>query len=424
VETTASELVGATRAGQLTCVQAVADALARMHAGAGLGAWTALDGERALEDAVRLDREGPRDRPLFGLPIGVKDIFDTAGLVTSYGSPVYAGHIPTADAAVVAALREAGAIVVGKTATTELATLGPTAVRNPLAPDRSPGGSSSGSAAAVGAGHVPAALGTQTAGSIIRPASYCAAVGYKPTFGAVTRAGVLPVCDSLDTVGCFARSVADVVLLMRVMAQADPRCPTARRTAPVSLPERLDGGAPLRLAVARTPHWELIEDGARDAIEALFARLSLPEVALPADFDALTAAQQTVQQVETAQSLARDLPGLGEELAAFVRAGLQVDAESYARARHDIARIGWECREVLGRVDALLTPSTTGPPPPRPQAGDPVFCRAWTAIGAPCVAVPVAVTAERLPAGLQVVSAPGADDRVLRAAAVLLGEGE
>jgi Asp-tRNA(Asn)/Glu-tRNA(Gln) amidotransferase A subunit family amidase len=419
---TAAELVRATRSRQITCVEATAAGLERMQAGEALGAWVVIDAELALAAAAELDRAGPGDRALFGLPVGVKDIFDTADLPTSYGSPLYAGHRPRVDAAAVAALRRAGAVIIGKTATTEFATLGPSAVANPLRAGRTPGGSSSGSAAAVGAGMVPVALGTQTAGSIIRPASYCAVIGYKPTFGAITRVGVLPVSQSLDTVGLFARNLPDARLLARVLIAADPGVPTVRRTIPVRLAERADDRT-LRLGFARTPQWGRIDAAARAAIEHALAGHELVELSLPAAFDRLIEAQQTVQLVETAQALERELclaGGLGDELAAFVADGLEVDPEDYARARRDVAAIGWECRAALAQVDAAITPSTTGTPPPGPATGDPLFCRAWTAIGAPCVAVPLAWADDGLPVGLQVVAAPGADDLALAAAEMLV----
>jgi Asp-tRNA(Asn)/Glu-tRNA(Gln) amidotransferase A subunit family amidase len=419
--TTATELLAAIRNDESSCVEMTAAALERIEGAAGLGAWVAVGGVQALAEAARLDREGPGDRPLFGLPIGVKDVFDTEGLPTAYGSAGYAGRRPSADAAAVALLRRAGAIVVGKTASTEFASLGPTTVGNPAAPGRSPGGSSSGSAAAVAAGSVPIALGTQTAGSVIRPAAYCAVVGYKPTFGAISRAGVLTVSGTLDTVGLFASTVADVLLVARVLTAAHGGDPTARRTVPVALPDRLDGPPP-RLGFARTAGWDRVEPEARAAmlaaVDELAARgATVTELALPPEHGAVLAAQQLIQLVETAQSLARDRSVLSDALGAQVDEGLRVAARDYWQARVAVAAGAGPCRAALEPFDAVLTPAATGVPPHPPGTGDPWFCRAWTALGTPCVAVPLAATAGGLPAGLQLVAPPGADAAVLRAAA-------
>jgi Asp-tRNA(Asn)/Glu-tRNA(Gln) amidotransferase A subunit family amidase len=417
---TATDVLAATRARELTCVEVVRDTLDRVARSADLGAWTTVGADQALAAAALLDRDGPDGRPLFGLPVGVKDIFDTADLPTAYGSPAYAGHQPAGDAAAVAALRRAGAIVIGKTVSTEFASVGPTAVANPIAPGRTPGGSSSGSAAAVAAGIVPIALGSQTAGSIIRPASYCAVIGYKPTFGAFSRAGVLPVADSLDTVGLFARTVADALLVARVLSAADGPVATVRRTVPLRLPDSLDGPPP-RLGFARTAQWEQIEPGTQAAIDAAVEGVRargarVEELALPEGHTALIEAQQLIQLVETAQSLARDHGRLSDELAAAVADGLRVPADAYWQARNHVAEAGRPTRAILDRFDAVLTPSAMGVPPALPSTGDPWLCRAWTALGTPSIAVPLAWTPDGLPGGLQVVAAPGCDDRVLRAA--------
>jgi Asp-tRNA(Asn)/Glu-tRNA(Gln) amidotransferase A subunit family amidase len=418
---TVAAVLAVTQAGEQSCVETVRAALERIDAGAGLGAWVALDADAALATAARLDREGPEGRPLFGVPVGVKDVFDTADLPTSYGSPAYAGHRPGADAATVAALRRAGAIVVGKTASTEFASLGPTRVGNPVAPGRSPGGSSSGSAAAVAADMVPVALGTQTAGSVIRPAAYCAVVGFKPTPGVISRAGVLPVSHTLDTIGLFAQTVADAALVARVLAATDAGAPrTVRGTLPVTLAPALDGPPP-RLGLARTSRWAQIEPPARAAIDAAVAALrargaTLTEVELPPVFDDVVEAQRLIQLVETAHALSRDRAQLSDALGAAVDEGLRVPDRDYWRARTCLAHAAGPCRDALERFDAVLTPATTGVPPLLPSTGDPLFCRAWTALGTPCVAVPLAVTEAGLPAGLQLVAPPGGDAALLRAA--------
>jgi Asp-tRNA(Asn)/Glu-tRNA(Gln) amidotransferase A subunit family amidase len=417
---TAAAVLAATQAREQSCVETVRAALERMDAGAALGAWVAIDADAALAAAAQLDREGPEGRPLFGVPVGVKDVFDTADLPTSYGSPAYAGHRPQADAVTVAALRRAGAVIVGKTTSTEFASLGPTQVGNPAAPGRSPGGSSSGSAAAVAADMVPVTLGTQTAGSVIRPAAYCAVVGFKPTLGVVSRAGVLPVSHTLDTIGLFTRTVEDAALVTRVLAAAAGAPPTVRGTLPFALPRSLDGPPP-RLGFARTASWAQIEAPVRAAIDAAVATLAargatITELDLPAAFDDAIEAQRLIQLVETAHALTRDRAHLSAALGAAVDEGLRVPDRDYWRARTCVATAAGPCRAALEGVDAVLTPAATGVPPLLPSTGDPLFCRAWTALGAPCVAVPVAITEDGLPAGLQLVAPPGADAQLLRAA--------
>lgn len=412
----AVETVRATRALERTCVDVVGAALERIEAAAGLRAWAVVDREGALAAAARLDREGPDGRPLFGLPLGVKDIFDTADLATSYGSPIYADHRPAADAACVATLRRAGAIVVGKTACTEFASTGPTETANPRFPGRTPGGSSSGSAAAVAAALVPVSLASQTAGSIIRPASYCAVIGYKPTFASINRAGVLPVAASLDTVGLLAGSVADAALVGAALTRPGAHGPPA--------PLTLD--RPPHLGFARTPDWERIEAPARAAIEAAVAGLAgtgavVDELTLPAGFAALIDAQRTLMAVETAHSLAREYADardlLSDELAAYIAHGLAIAPADFDAARRCADAIGLQLRAAIAPFDAVLTPSTTGVPPLAPATGDPHFCRAWTLFGGPAVAIPIAVTGDGLPAGLQLVGVPGSDDLLLRCAA-------
>ncbi|WP_354697693.1 Putative amidase AmiD [Paraconexibacter sp. AEG42_29] len=423
---TAAALLAAIRAGDTTCTETTAAALERITTTASHGAWVAADGEAALTAARELDRTGPAGRPLFGLPIGVKDVIETADLPTAYGSSAYVGNRPRADAACVAILRAAGAIVVGKTTSTEFACLGPTAVANPRAPGRTPGGSSSGSAAAVAAGVVPVALGTQTAGSVVRPAAYCGIVGFKPTFGAVGLAGVLPVSASLDTLGLLAADVDTAVLVTRVLLGAEGPLPGARSTLPITIPSDLADGPLPNLGVARTTDWDTIEPATRDALEAALDRAAargahLTTIELPAVFPALIAAQRLVQLVETAHALVRDRDVLSAELGAVVAEGLEVPARDYWAARACVAAADGPCHAALAPFDAVLTPATTGAPPPLPSTGDPWFCRAWTALGVPAASVPAGTTPDGLPVGLQVVAPRGEDVAVLRAARWLTG---
>jgi Asp-tRNA(Asn)/Glu-tRNA(Gln) amidotransferase A subunit family amidase len=266
-------------------------------------AWRFLDPDLALVQAQRCDTTEARS-PLHGVPVGIKDQFDTADMPTAYGSPIYEGHRPLADAASVARLREAGAVILGKTKLTEFALYHPTDTTNPLDPTRTPGGSSSGSAAAVADYMVPVATGTQTVGSIIRPASYCGIFGYKPTFGSISRAGVLPLSVSLDHVGLFARTVEDLELFARAITGTHPRHPSIRTAQPIDLsifnPEEPDRP---RIAFVRTPQWPELGVPTRSRLEEAATRLdeggaNVDEISLPTEFSGLVEAQNTILEAE------------------------------------------------------------------------------------------------------------------------------
>jgi Asp-tRNA(Asn)/Glu-tRNA(Gln) amidotransferase A subunit family amidase len=440
----------ALRAGELTCRELAAAFLAASD-GDELGAWAAIDADALLARAARLDRLGTAERarlPLFGLPIGVKDNFDTAGLPTAYGSPIYARHRPPADAEAVRRLVAAGAIVAGKTTCSEFAWMSPADTLNPLDRSRTPGGSSSGSAAAVASGTVPIATGTQTAGSINRPASYCGVIGYKPSFQAFPRAGVRLLSPALDTVGLLARSVRDIRLAAWAIASPDDSEPVAVVREPshasgvrepgyasgVREPGYASGvrepGRAPRLALARTPAWGAVEPAARAAIEdvalaAWDAGACLEDLELPDRFEELVAAHKVIQEVESAASLAGELALHGDLLSESLRAaladGAAIPPDRYARAKRTAAVLGRVIAGLLAGYDGVLTPSATGTPPlGLGFTGDPRFCRAWTLIGAPTISIPVAWTPGRLPVGLQVVGAPGRDGRTLAAAEWLL----
>lgn len=375
-------------------------------------AWVHLDADGALAEARARDGEPPRG-PLHGVPVGVKDIIDTADLPTERGTPVFAGRRPHADAACVARLRAAGAVVLGKTATTEVALFHPAATTNPHDPSRTPGGSSSGSAAAVAAGMVPLTLGTQTAGSIVRPAAFCGVTGFKPTYGHVPIDGVLPVALGLDTVGPIAPSVEDCRLATAVLT-GDP--------VAVGVPE-----APPRIGVARTPWWETLDPAVRGGVDEVLGGLVDGGLARwaepPPELGDLAEVQQALMGAEAARELAelsRDhAAALSERLRTFLEAGGTVTADEYQQAR----RRGREGREQLARaltdVDALVVPAVLGEAPTRETTGDPLLCRPWTLLGAPAVAVAGLRGPEGLPLGLQVVAAPGRDGDALAAAEVV-----
>ncbi len=376
-------------------------------------AWQHFDSTLVREQARALDRAAAGG-PLLGVPVGVKDLIDTADQPTTYGSPIYARHQPTLDAACVAACREAGALIMGKTVTTEFATFQPGPTRNPRAPaatPHTPGGSSSGSAAAVADHMVPLALGTQTAGSIVRPASFCGVVGYKPTHGTLPLAGIKPLAPSLDTLGVLTRTVDDAAYFVGVLA---------RRELPLDSPDAV------RVALCQTPHWAHATQEVRQALADAGRLLErggagLGELAWPAAWDGLTQAQVDIMGYEALVAFAperrehADLfsPAFANFLAAAQRLDGARVAEAYALA--DRARCA--LAQVFGEFDVLLAPSAMGEAPAGLQAtGDPLFNRLWTLLGVPCVHVPLGLGPQGLPIGVTVIGPCWADGRVLAVA--------
>jgi Asp-tRNA(Asn)/Glu-tRNA(Gln) amidotransferase A subunit family amidase len=349
-----------------------------------LRAWAWLDEEAALAQARSLDGE-PARGPLHGLPVGVKDVIDTADMPTAYGSPIYAGHRPERDADCVAWLREAGAVVLGKTVTTEFATYEPPPTVNPLDPARTPGGSSSGSAAAVAAGMVPLAYGTQTAGSVIRPASFCGVVGFKPAHGWCSTDGVKRLSERLDTLGVLARTVEDAALLGGFSSPSGSG----------------------RVAFCRTPWWDRLEDGA--VLESAAAALGAEEVELPAEFTGLAEAQETVMAFDIARNLEPEWldhrDGLSAAMRDYIERGRSVTGEEAEAG----AALRDRCHTLLPGVfagfDALLVPGALGEAPLRVEGhtGDPLLCRAWTFLGVPAISVPGLVGPAGMPMGVQLV---------------------
>lgn len=375
-------------------------------------AFVHFDAVSALAQARALDA-GPVRGLLHGLPLGVKDLFDTVDLPTAYGSPVYAHHRPAADAASVALCREAGAVVLGKTVTTEFAYFTPGPTLNPHNALHTPGGSSSGSAAAVADHMVPLALGTQTAGSIIRPAAYCGVVGYKPSLGRVASAGVKSLTPTLDVAGGFGRTVQDAALLGAVL------------TGDRRLIESEAHGT-LRIGLFQSPSWPQAELDTRRAWEiatAALARNSDPcqDVSLPQDFAELIQLQKDVMTFEMARALSfervRHRNALSPQLLALLDAGMAIDGATHEANLQRTA--DWRLRidALFERHDVLLTPSTTGVAPEGLGAtGDPLFCRSWSLLGLPAVHLPFATGAKGLPVGLQLVGRMGEDHKLLAAA--------
>ncbi len=385
---------------------------------------------RRYEELELERRLGRAKGPLFGIPVGVKDIFDTADMPTAFGSPVHEGRRPLADAAVVERLRAAGAVVVGKTVTTEFAVLTPAETRNPHDPERTPGGSSSGSAAAVAAGMLPLAVGSQTNGSVIRPASFCGILGLKPTFGRISRRGMLLQSPTLDHVGTFARHPEDLALLTEVLMGFDPGDEATRIEGPPGLVAEVGREPPVppRLAFVPGPGWaradDCVREGFRELAEVLGERLvaiELPEA------DALfVEAHRRIWLPELAFALRREWERararLSPGLAAMIEEGRTITAFAYREALGRRRRLRRILEEVFRDFDAILTPAALGEAPGRETTGDPVCCTLWTLAGVPAVTLPLLEGEHGLPVGVQLVGAPGDDARLLRTARWLARE--
>jgi Asp-tRNA(Asn)/Glu-tRNA(Gln) amidotransferase A subunit family amidase len=396
---------------------------------ADVAAWAHLDPEKVLAEARNCDARRQRGETLgalAGIPVGVKDIIDTADYPTENGTPVFAGRRPGKDASVVARLKAAGAIVMGKTVTTELAFFGPGKTKNPHNPAHTPGGSSSGSAAAVADGQVPLALGTQTAGSIIRPASYCGAVGYKASFGYVSRTGVLPQSAPLDTIGGYTRSVADVALLMDAISDFDASDADMTRGVKPSLLEAIErpfDRAP-RFAFIKSPAWPNADADARAAFEAFAgsfgARAEVVETQLSSNFDGSLRLQQIVQFSDIAKNYGpiadANADRVSAKLKEIIAEGRTFTAADIAAAKAEAEPLYEELGPVLGYYDAILTPAAPGVALKGLGAtGSPMFNALWTYLGMPCISLPL-LSIGGLPLGVQFVGGRGRDGDLLRAA--------
>ena len=400
-----AELSRLLAAGKATSESIVAACLARIAEREPLiHAWAHLNPAHALAEARTRDRE-PRRGPLHGLPIGIKDIIDTADQPTQYGSPIYADHRPARDAACVGLLRRVGAVILGKTATTEFAGPFPAATVNPHAPGHTPGGSSSGSAAAVADGMVPAALGTQTLGSVIRPAAFCGIVGFKPSYGLLPLDGIKPSAPSMDTLGILVRRAEDIALLLGALT---PNLDWERAAPP----------AP-RIVVLRAPQWDKAQAETRDAIARardafMRAGASIEEHDGSAALETLNQSAWTILRYENARHLAREhkthrsllSPVLGEFLdraAAISQVDYNIALAAAEGARRDIDRLMATC-------DAVLTAAVPGEAPAGlTSTGDPVFNAAWTLAHLPCVTLPAGSGPHGLPVGIQLVARRGGD---------------
>jgi Asp-tRNA(Asn)/Glu-tRNA(Gln) amidotransferase A subunit family amidase len=416
----AAQLARGVNAGLISAEAAVRPYVQAVQArDSALRAFAAFDPDQVIGTAQRNDRSQLKG-PLAGVPVAIKDAIDTAQLETSYGSPIYRGHRPALDAACVALLRRAGAVVLGKTVTAELATFAPGPTRNPRAPDHTPGGSSSGSAAAVAAGLAPLALGTQTAGSVIRPASFCGVVGYKPSAQRVPRSGVKVNSDTLDEVGVFASSVDDVALAASVLAlQPDWAMQAAQgrvRPAP-------------RLAWTLTSRPDRAEAAMRQAVEGAARRAheagaQVEQAAWPDSFDRLFEAHRTIQLAETARALAPEYAYRRSQLSAQLIEAIE-EALGYPEQRYlDALLTARSCvaaiEDLFGGADIVIAPSAPGEAPATLETtGDPLFNRPWHLLGCPMIGLPFGHGSHGLPLGLSVIARPGRDAQVIAAAAWL-----
>lgn len=397
-------------------------------------AFASLDAGAVLAQAARCrdDRAaGQPPGPLFGVPVAVKDIIDTTDFPTELGSPIHAGRYPVADATVVRRLRGAGAVVFGKTVTTEFATYQPGPTRNPHALERTPGGSSSGSAAAVAAGMVPLALGTQTNGSVLRPASYCGVYGFKPTRGLLPRSGVFPQSPTLDQIGVFSRTLEDAALAVEVMSGDDGQDPASRGQAPRPLRDTGLSEPPVgpRFAFVRTPWWAQVDAQAREALDA-FVELMAGVVELqelPAAVEQAVAWHAAVNESELALALQREYrhhaQGLSPTLRERVAAGMKLPALDYLIARDRIEHVASAFDAWFDQYDAILSPAALGPAPAGlASTGNPLMQTVWTFAGLPALSLPLLTLDGGLPLGVQAVGPMHHDGRLLRSCRWLVQE--
>ena len=423
--------------GLLTSQELVTSCLARIdELEPTIGAWAHMDRERALQQAQAADEFRKTGLPigaLHGLPIGIKDIIDTADYPTERGSVLHQGRQPQRDATLVSLLKEAGAIILGKTVSTEMAVYAPGKTRNPHNPEHTPGGSSSGSAAAVSAAMVALSVGTQTNGSVIRPASYCGVYGFKPSFARISRHGVLEQSPPLDTIGVFARDLDDLALIADVLMRFDAQDAAMRPLAPPCIARLMDEQVPgdPHFAFVRTPVWDQVETVTKEALRELIesANETLPKtvdiVDLPDSFAQLHEDHRRVMEGDLACSFAdeyqRGKAQLSEVLRTMIERGQRVSEDEY---RQSVARINDYVdylEQIFEDYDAILTPSTPGPAPAGLEAtGSPVMNTIWTFCGTPAINLPLLQNEAGLPIGVQLVGARNDDARLFRSARWLL----
>lgn len=425
---TAADAAGRIASGEITSemlVQACLDRISEREET--VFAWQHLDPGYALEQARQRDawRAGGRSTgPLHGVPVGIKDIIDTEDMPTENGTQAHAGRTPGDDATLVSALRDAGAVIMGKTVTTELAVFHPNKTRNPHNPEHTPGGSSSGSAAAVADNMIPLAVGTQTGGSVIRPASYCGVVGFKPTHGLISRKGVLNQSEALDTVGVFGRTIEDAALLADCLTAYDPADrymwprsrPQLRATALSDVP------VPPMIGFVKGPTWDKADAVTVEAFAELAETLGdqCDEVELPEIFDKAPAWQKLIQTADVGKNygplLDKSPECLSEGMREMIAEGRKILAVDYNVAREFQEILNGGLDQVFERYDVILTPASAGPAPRGLETtGRPVFNSMWTYLGVPAVTLPL-LEADGLPFGVQLIGPRRDDGRLLRSA--------
>ena len=434
-EFTAIEAALRIREGRLSSVELVQSCLQRIEETEPvLQAWAYLDKDQALAQAEEMDRIRKAGRPvgaLHGVPVGLKDIVDTKDMPTERGTPIFVGRRPESDAAIVERLREAGAVLLGKTVSTELAFVHAAETRNPHDPERTPGGSSSGSAAAVAAYNVPLAIGTQTNGSVIRPASFCGVFGAKPTRGVISRRGVLQTSVSLDQVGGFARSLEDVALLCDAIGGYDPKDPLSY---PRPRPQLLQGvlsEAPVDPAFVwlDMPYHDRLATDAMEGLEAVMEGLGIEVERMEAspNLSGLVEIQRVLHEYEICQHLGQVFDGhwekISDSLKPIVERGRGISQTEYEDALAVKASAEDFFASFFHDYDAVIAPAAAGGAPPfGPATGDPVFCSVWTVAGLPALSLPLLVDESGLPVGLQLIGGVEEDDRLMRTATWLLSK--
>lgn len=426
----ATEAARLIRAGTISSEQLVDACLARVRdIDERVQAWAFLDPEYALAQARAADEWrlcGRPIGPLHGIPIGIKDIFDSADMPTENGSVLHSSRTPSRDATAISRLREAGAVIMGKTVTTEFAYFAPGKTRNPHNAEHTPGGSSSGSAAAVAAEMVPLALGSQTNGSTIRPAAFCGVVGFKPTHGLISRHGILTLSRTLDHVGLFARTIDDIAVLAEQLVGYDEDDPDTRPRARIPFVEIASEEPPLppMFALVKTPYWERVDNETKEGFAEMIDHLGdrVEEVELfPSALEAWEW-HRTIMDAEMAMNLEREWKEghdrLSDPLRALLERGQKVRALDYQRALARIKPIHESFVELFEqRFDAILTPAAPGPAPKGLEStGDPSFCTLWTLCGMPAVSLPLLQSTQGLPIGVQLVGPRDGDARLLRTA--------
>lgn len=430
IEMSVAAAAAAIDAGEITAVELVSAYVDQINTyDPKIEAWEHFDAEHALtqaRDADALRKRGQQTGPLQGIPIGIKDIFDTHDMPTEDGTEIHKGRTPAEDAAAVELLRKSGAIIMGKTVTTEMAVLHPSRTKNPHNPEYSPGGSSSGSAAAVAANMVPLAIGTQTNGSVIRPASYCGVVGYKPTHGFISRHRVLLQSLHFDHVGVFARDIKDAAILAEQLIAYDKRDPSMQVRMPPKLLSTIEEG-PLvepKLIFVKTPAWDTqadndVKEGFTEVVD--FLGNSVEELDLTHLLEEVPHWHKVIMEVDIAKNFNREYKQykdkLSDNLRELIERGRKTLAIEYNHAVDHIAALNTAIDEIMVEYDAILTPATTGEAPKGFETtGDPIFCTPWSFCGMPAITLPLMQGSNDLPLGIQLTSSKGDDARLLRTA--------